>query len=217
MISEVLILGAVVLMLMGLKGIKGNDIGKKLSSLCIASLGAVALSFAQMNVYGFIGGCMQLLFRFTALIILVILLFHVCKKNKIWKVDDIKGVGRKMPYIFMMITIFSLMIIGIPSTGTFMGIFYSELGFLAGEFGIFSKIGIFGNIIGVLIPAILIFPIWKNAYFPGKDATVKEEIEKPSKGIVAASVILMILLIVFSVFQKPIVGLFGKLIGAIAG
>lgn len=215
--SIVLIIGATILVFMGITGVKAKEVGKRLSALCITTLGATSLSFAQMNVFGLLGGFMQILFRFIGLIFFVVLVFHICKKNQIWKMDDLKGVGRKMPYVFMMVTLLAVMIIGIPSTGAFMGILYSEMGFINGGFGAISIVGMIGNVAGVILPAILIFPIWKNALFPGKGTVVEKEILKPGKGVLAICAIITILLVVFSLMQKPLIKEIGNFIEIIVG
>lgn len=217
MISKILITIAVVLVLAGLLGIRTKTIGKKMLFVSISCVGMTVMSFAELNAYGLIGGAFQILFRFLSLLFLIVLFRNVCKRNQIVNVEDINGIGREMPYIFMAAVIYSMIIIGIPATGTFTGVLYSEIGLFAGGFGVFTYVGLIGNIVGIVVPAVLLLPILKRAYFPGTEAEKRETIVKPEKGMVICNLIMAFLLTVLCIYQKPVMTLAGALMEKIFG
>lgn len=217
MINKILITISVVLVFMGLLGIKTKTIGKKLLFLSISSVGMAALSLAELNAYGLIGGAFQIVFRFLSLLFLILLFRNVCKKNQIVNVEEVSGIGRQLPYLFMAAVIYSVIIIGIPATGTFTGILYSEIGLLAGGYGIFTYVGLLGNIIGIVVPAVLLFPILKKAYFPGTEAEKRDEIVKPKKEMMICNLIIAFLLTALCIYQKPVMMLAGTLMEEIFG
>lgn len=235
MISRILITVFVVVIMAGLLGVRAETVRKKMVFLCVSSVGITALSFVEVNSYGLIGGCFQLFFRFISLICLLALLCNICKKNKIDRIKDFGGAGRNMPYIFAAATILGMIGIGIPATGTFTGILYSEIGLLAGGYGVFTYIGLVGNAAGIIIPAMILLPLLKQAYFPGlenepepvqpeiteenSDLTIVMQRDwiKPGKGLTVLCIIVSVLLTVLCIYQKPVMIIAANLMETIFG
>lgn len=217
MISKILITVSAILVLAGLFGIRSKTLGGKLFFLCISSIGMTVLSFVQLNAYGLLGGIFQMLFRLISLLFLVLLFCSICKRNGIIYTEDISGIGRKMPYIYLTALIYSLIIIGIPATGTFTGILYSEIGLLAGSFGVFTYVGMIGNIAGIAVSAALLFPVLKKAYFPEAERERKESVIMPQKGMMFMHFLMAFLLAALSVYQKPVMTAAGILMEKIFG
>lgn len=207
MISKVLIVISAVLILAGFIGVKMKTVQKKLLFAGISSIGMIMMSFAQKNAFGVLGGSYQVLFRIVSLIILSVLLLVIAQKNAIDKVEDLRGIGRRMPYIYAMVVVFAMMVIGIPATGTFLGIYYSEIGLfamIAEGVGIFSYLGALANVIGIGVLAALLFPILRQAYFPGTETECVKNAVKPEKGLVIISVVVLVFLIAASIYPNPI-------------
>ena len=130
-----------------------------------------------------------------------------------------------MPYTYAILVLLAVMCIGVPVTGTFTGIIYSEIGLLAGGFGVFTYIGLIGNVVGVVVPVMLLFPLLRRMYFPCKEQETEDntgevleedvpeedvtedgviDIQSPGKGVIAVSGIVAVLLVVCSLWQQPI-------------
>lgn len=204
MISKILITISAIFVLAGLFGIRSKTLGGKMFFLCISSIGMTILSFVELNAYGLIGGIFQMLFRLISLLFLVLLFRNVCKKNGIIYTEDISGIGRKMPYMFLMAAVYSMIVIGMPATGTFTGILYSEIGLLAGGFGAVTYVGMIGNIAGIAVPAVLLFPVLKKAYFPEEERERRESVIMPGKGMMIIHFLMAFLLVLLSIYQKPV-------------
>lgn len=220
MLSEILIAVGAVLIVSGFLGLKMKTVGKRLIFLCIAGVGMILLSVAELNTYGLVGGCFQAVYRIIALIPGVLLFHNICKKNEIKDLNGLDGIGNHMPYVYAILVFLSVMWIGIPVTGTFTGIIYSEIGLLAGSFGVFTYVGLIGNVLGVVVPVMLLFPVLRRMYFPCKDdeaqdsaeevseeetaAATVSDIQSPGKGVVVVSCVLAVLLLVCSLYQQPI-------------
>lgn len=211
MISKILITISVVFILAGLFGIKSKRLRGKMFFLCISSVGMAALSLVELNAYGLVGGAFQVFFRLMSLLFLVILFRDICKRNLIREAEEINGIGREMPYAFLVAVVYSIIVIGVPATGTFTGILYSEIGLLAGGFGIFTYVGMIGNIAGIAVAASLLFPILKKAYFPGEEAEKRESVMKPGKGMMIVHFVIAFLLTALSIYQKPVMTAAGML------
>ena len=229
MLCEILIAVGAVLIVAGFLGLKMKTVGKRLIFLCIAGAGMILLSVAEMNTYGLVGGSFQAVYRIVALIPCLMLFHSICKKNEIKDLNGLDGIGTHMPYTYAILVLLAVMCIGVPVTGTFTGIIYSEIGLLAGGFGVFTYIGLIGNVVGVVVPVMLLFPLLRRMYFPCKEQEAEDntvevmeedmpeevseedvtedaviDIQSPGKGMIAVSGILAVLLVVGSLWQQPI-------------
>ena len=220
MLSEILIAVGAVLIVAGFLGLKMKTVGKRLIFLCIAGAGMILLSVAEMNTYGLVGGSFQAVYRIAAIIPCLMLFHSICKKNEIKDLSGLDGIGTHMPYTYAILVLLAVMWIGVPVTGTFTGIIYSEIGLLAGGFGVFTYIGLIGNIVGVVVPVVLLFPLLRRMYFPCKEQEAEDNTEEvseedvtedavndiqcPGIGVIAVSGILAVLLVVCSLWQQPI-------------
>lgn len=176
MLSKILIMVAALLILAGLIGLKMKVVGKRLLFVCITAVGMVMLSVAEMNTYGLVGGCFQAIYRILAIIPGILLFHSICKRNGITEIEGLNGVGRKMPHTYALLVFLCMVMIGIPITGTFTGIIYSEIGLLAGGYGVFTYVGLVGNILGIVVPVMLLFPMLRRMYFPEKDKTTDQSL-----------------------------------------
>ena len=220
MLSEILIAVGAVFIVAGFLGLKMKTVGKRLIFLCIAGAGMILLSVAEMNTYGLVGGSFQAVYRIVAVIPCLMLFHSICKKNEIKDLNGLDGIGTHMPYTYAVLVLLAVMCIGVPVTGTFTGIIYSEIGLLAGGFGVFTYIGLIGNVVGVVVPVMLLFPLLRRMYFPCKEQETEDntgevleedvteddvtDIQNPGKGVIAVSGILAVLLVVCSLWQQPI-------------
>ena len=210
MLSKILITVAALLILAGLIGLKMKMVGKRLLFVCIAAVGMVILSVAEMNTYGLVGGCFQAIYRILAIIPGPLLFHSICKRNGITDIAGLNGVGRKMPYIYVLLVFLCMVTIGIPITGTFTGIIYSEIGLLAGGYGVFTYVGLIGNILGIVVPVMLLFPMLRRMYFPEKEKNpdvaegVATVAPSPAKSLLVIGWLLAAVLLVFSLYQQPV-------------
>lgn len=215
MLSKILISVAALLILAGLLGLKMKTVGKRLLFVCIAAVGTVMLSVAEMNTYGLVGGCFQGIYRILAIVPGILLFHSICKRNQVTDLEGLNGIGRRMPYTYALLVFLCMVMTGIPVTGTFTGMIYSEIGLLAGGYGIFTYVGLVGNVLGIVVPVMLLFPMLRRMYFPEKekdsdaDTIVRTEeavvtAPSPAKSLLTISWLLAAVLFVFSLYQQPV-------------
>lgn len=231
MLSKIGIIVAVLLTLAGLLGLRMKAVRKRLLFVWFPVIGMILLSAAEMNTYGLVGGCFQAIFRLPAAILCLLLLQNICVRNQVTDMEQLDGLGTRMPYTYVLLVVLSMILTGIPLTGTFTGIIYSEIGLLAGGYGVCTYIGLLGNIMGIIIFALLLFPILRRMYFPCENAekeavqesvavsekeavqesvavpereVVQESVAAPEKKILGASWVIAVLWMVFSLYQQPV-------------
>lgn len=236
MLSKILIIVLTLITIVAMLALKTNKVKGKMIWLAVSAIATTALSFLEMNAYGIMGGVFQVVYRVLPLLFFVILISKVCKTYGIKEVSQFDGIGRDMPYLYAIMVAFSLLIIGIPATGTFTGTLYSEIGMMAGGYGVVAYVGMLGNAMGMIVPACILFPILKRAYFLEKqekeierfveegtkeETEENEEAEEPkvklSSSVVTAFGIVTAIFVGLCIYQKLILWLADKLLGNIFG
>ncbi len=91
------------------------------------------------------------------------------------KVDDLKGIGKKMPVMLWCYTIVSLGLIGIPPMGGFVSKWYLCVGSLNSGIKVFGVLGPVILLISALLTAGYLLPISINGFLPGKDFVPEDE------------------------------------------
>lgn len=232
MISKVLIVISTLVILVGLFGIRSNRLQKRMLFLCISQAGSILLAFVGLNAYGLLGGIFQILFRLLSLILLFVF-FGIYKRGQILSLSDIRGMGRQTPYLFAAAVVMAMIVIGIPATGTFTGILYSEIGLLSGGYGVFTYIGLAANMAGIIVAAMLLVPVFRRAYFPGVEkggptAVKEEDVPEPADEgnqageqlpaggrVTICYLVAAFLLVVFCIYQQPVMTLATELLGKV--
>ena len=95
------------------------------------------------------------------------------------RVDELGGLGRKMPVIMWCYTISAISLIGIPPTGGFVSKWYIAAAALESDLGVFSWLVPVVLLISALLTAGYLLPISIAAFFPGKDAEPQQREESP--------------------------------------
>lgn len=86
------------------------------------------------------------------------------------RVEQLIGMGKKMPVVMWCYTIFSLGLIGIPPTAGFISKWYLAQGSLQSDTGAFSWLGPVVLLISALLTAGYLLPITMKGFFPGEEA-----------------------------------------------
>lgn len=114
------------------------------------------------------------------------------------RVDELRGIGKKMPVTLFCFTILSLSMIGIPPFAGFVSKWYLGMGSMEAAMPVFSVLGPAILLISALLTAGYLLPISINGFLPGADfdtASVKKD-EAP--GFMRGAVIVLTLLVVLT-------------------
>ncbi len=101
------------------------------------------------------------------------------------RVDELKGIGKKMPLTMWCYTIVSLGLIGIPPTGGFVSKWYLATGSLASHIPVFRWLGPVILLVSALLTAGYLLPLTIRGFFPGADYYTAKD-EAPESGISSA-------------------------------
>lgn len=102
------------------------------------------------------------------------------------RVEQLAGMGKRMPVLMWCYTFFALTLIGIPPTGGFISKWYLAEGALESGIGVFSWLGPVVLLVSALLTAGYLLPITMKGFFPGVSSGGKAEENMPSAADVSS-------------------------------
>lgn len=96
------------------------------------------------------------------------------------RVEQLAGMGKRMPVLMWCYTFFALSLIGIPPTGGFISKWYLAEGALESGIGVYSWLGPVVLLVSALLTAGYLLPITMKGFFPGAPSGGKAEGNMPS-------------------------------------
>lgn len=223
MVTNVLVGVSLLVTLLGVVGIREKTVKKRMLALGVTTVGSLGVAFAQMGEYGLISGFQQLPFRLLGLMLFLLLMNSVCKKNEIGVLEELNGVRRFMPYTYALLVLLAMFLVGVPGTGTFTGMMYAQMGYMYAKTGVLSYVGMVGNLASLIVTAMIIFPILREAFLYEKKEIVngksvstepaeKKQFASPGKALKVVTALLVVAMLVFSVWQDATTTAVTKLI-----
>ena len=85
------------------------------------------------------------------------------------RVDQLRGIGKRMPVTMWCFTLAALSLIGIPPMAGFVSKWYLVSAELEAPVGLFSAAGMAVLVVSALLTAGYLLPIVTDGFFPGKD------------------------------------------------
>ncbi|MDD2777696.1 MAG: monovalent cation/H+ antiporter subunit D family protein [Methanocellales archaeon] len=155
--------------------ISQTDIKRMLAYSSVAHIGFIILGIGLATGYGTTGGILHIFNHAMAKGCLFLCAGAIIYKTGIRNIDDLAGLGNKMPFTMAAFTIASLSMIGIPPTAGFVSKFYLGLGAL--ETGTWSGWVFIGTIlVGSLLTAVFYMKVINNIYF--KEPLLREDVQR---------------------------------------
>ena len=132
--------------------------------------------------------------------------------TKAVKVEDMRGIGLKMPFVMLCYTIVALGLIGIPPTGGFVSKWYLATGALSADIPVFSYLGPVILLISALLTAGYLLKLTIIGFFPGEEYRLShagEDIKGYRPGLLMALPIatLTLLSVVTGLYPEPVIEL----------
>lgn len=169
-------------------------IKKRLAYSTVSQVSYVLFGLMLMNAQGFEGAILQAVFHMLAKNALFMWAGAVIHETGCTRVDELRGLGRKMPAAMWGFTIAALSLIGIPPTGGFVSKWYLAAGALGYESYAMGVSGVCVLIISALLTAGYLLPIMAAAFFPGREAYFTPvEKKEPARTMLIPILVLAIL------------------------
>ena len=125
-----------------------------------------------------------------------------CGKSR---VEDLEGIGKRMPGTLWCYTFASLALIGIPPASGFISKWYLAQGALKAGVGIFGWLGPVVLLISALLTAGYLLPVTMKGFFPGHGEAVSAEKQEAKPGMLFPLAVLAAAAVLLGVFPNPLI------------
>lgn len=210
--SVLLVLATVTIFSGSMLAYKEKLLKKRLAYSSVSQLSYVIFGIALMTPLGLEGALLQVVFHACAKVGLFLCagaFIHHCKVNY---VDELRGIGRRMPIVLAAFTCFSLSLIGIPPFGGFISKWMLANAALS-QGSVLAQVGVVVLMVSALLTAGYLLPIVARGYFPGEDFKAK----KTDCGAAMAVPLLVLAVVaaVLGLFPAGIVSFFRSIAAAL--
>ena len=192
---------------------KEKVLKKRMAYSTISNVSYVLLGVLTLSSIGFVGALLQVTFHALAKDILFLSAGSIILKTGCTRVDQLKGIGRRMPVTLWCLTIAAISLIGIPPFGGFVSKWYLCLG----GFELSTGMGIAAMtvlMISALLTAFYLLSITADAFFPGRDFEAGEKCEV-SRRMLIPSVTFAALLLIIGLAPNWLIQIFSAISGTI--
>ena len=161
--GKTLLVIAVITMFFGsFMAIVQTDIKRLLAYSSISQMGYIILGVSLLSPMGLIGAVIHIFHHAFMKGTLFLVAGAFIHQTGLRKVDDLRGIGRRMPLTMVCFTMAALSMIGIPPFVGFISKWYLAIGALQSE-----RLGIIGSGGGIMITGFLLLSSLLNALYYG--------------------------------------------------
>ena len=186
---------------------------KRLAYSTVSQVSYILFGMALLHPQALTGSLLHILFHAIIKSALFMSAGAVIYKCGVERVDEMRGIGKKMPKIMWCYTLCSLALIGIPPASGFISKWYLATGSLATELPVISWLGPVILLISALLTAGYLLPIAIDGFFPGPEFDYANlEKKDPTKQMLVPIMILAALAVLLGVFPNSFVDYMGELV-----
>ena len=188
---------------------------KRLAYSTVSQLSYILFGLSVLTLAGMSGALLHTVFHAfikTALFLTAGIFIFCCGKTR---VEELKGIGKKMPKTLWCYTFASLALVGIPPASGFISKWYLAQGALEGDVGVFRWLGPVVLLISALLTAGYLLPITINGFLPGKDAEAESKAAQAPKTMLIPLAILAALALLLGVFPNLLINFANDITAAV--
>lgn len=142
---------------------------KRLAYSTVSQVAYVLFGLTLLTPDGFRGALLQIVFHALAKDTLFLAAGAVILSTNFTRVDQLRGIGKRMPVTMWCFTLASLSLIGIPPMSGFVSKWYLASAALSGGSAWVGLSGVAVLILSALLTAGYLLPIVSGGFFPGED------------------------------------------------
>lgn len=139
----------------------------RLAYSTVSQVSYVLFGLLLFHPYGFVGALLQVLFHALAKTLLFLCAGTMIHETGLKKVEDFQGIGRQLPMTFLLFTLASLSLVGLPFTGGFVSKWYLSIG-ATSESGL-GFLGMLTIMTSALLTAGYLLPICVQGFYSEKN------------------------------------------------
>ena len=192
--------------------VKEHHIKRRLAYSTVSNLSYILFGVTLMTPAGLVGGLTHMIFHAIMKIALFFCIGAIMYKTHKAYLHEIEGFGTKMVNVFIVFTIASAGLVGIPPLTGFISKW--NLASAAVETGgIIPYIGVIVLIVSAVLTAIYLFTIVVKAYFPAhgfKHSSIKG-VKDPNWYMLMPLWVFAAAIIIFGIHSQPLIDYFSKI------
>ncbi|WP_243208480.1 complex I subunit 5 family protein [Oscillibacter hominis] len=154
---------------------KEKVLKKRLAYSTVSQISYALFGIFLLTEQGMEGALLQIVFHAIAKDALFLAAGAILYMTSATRVDQLEGIGKKMPATMWCFTIASLSLIGIPPMSGFVSKWYLALGAMDSNFRGIALVGIVVLLVSALLTAGYLLPIITRGFFPGKEVIVEHK------------------------------------------
>ena len=192
---------------------KEKQFKKRLAYSTVSQVSYVLFGLSTMTRAGFIGACLHIVFHSLIKNTLFMSAGAVIHKTELTQIDDLKGIGKRMPLTMTLFTVVSLGLIGIPPTGGFV----SKWNLAQGALGMSVAANWIGPaclLLSAILTAAYLLSVSIRAFYTGEEEISQPKCEVSWKMLVPMG-LFALLSVVLGMIPSSLISFFGNIAAAI--
>jgi multicomponent Na+:H+ antiporter subunit D len=186
---------------------------KRLAYSTVSQVSYVLFGILLLKPGGLRGALLQVVFHAIAKDTLFLSAGAVIMSTNCTRVDQLRGIGKRMPATMLCFLLASLSLIGIPPMGGFVSKWYLASAALSSGTPWVAAAGVIVLIVSALLTAGYLLPIVTNGFFPGSDYIAERREVGPQMTVPMMAFSLLALLT--GLFPQPLIAFFDGIITAV--
>ena len=196
------------------KALKETHLKRRLAYSTISNLSYILFGVTLMTPLGLVGAVTHLVFHALMKISSFFCAGAIMHQTEKHYIHELNGLGRKMPVTFVIFTVSSLALMGVPGLAGFISKW--NLATAAADSGnTLAYVGIGALLVSALLTAIYMMSIVMRAFEPGPDfddSKIKDYSD-PNALMLLPLIIFTICIVVFGLYSQPFVDFFKQIAG----
>ena len=183
-----------------------SGLSERLAYSTVGQVGCIVFGVASMCPDGMTGAIVLMIAHTMAFLVLFFTTGAIYFHTGYTQVDQLRGIGKKIPHMMFCFALASCVLMGIPPTLGFVGDWYATQGALATISGSVAAAGSAVFLIGELFAAGYLLPIVLHGFFPGEEYSLKhEKVKVPSLYTRIPAYLLTVVVYALGFFPVPLI------------
>ena len=184
---------------------------KRLAYSSVSQVSYVLFGLSVLHPVGVLGALLHVVFHSLIKNTLFLTAGSIIEQTGCKRVDELTGIGKKMPGTIWCFTLAGLALVGVPPLSGFVSKWYLASGALSADIGFLGWLGPVVLLISALLTAGYLFPVTMKGFLPGHQEVLYERCEAP-KIMLIPMALLTAAAVLFGVFAHPLTEALEKLI-----
>jgi len=209
-----LILTLITIFMGSMMAFREDGFKRRLAYSSVSQLSYVFLGIGLLNPIALTGSLMHVIYHSVSKNTLFLSAGSVIHNTGKTQVDDLRGMGQRLPITMWCFTIASVTLVGIPPMSAFYSKWYLAEGALSSDLNGFSWVAPVVLLLSALLTAGYLLTVAVRAFFPGKDFAVQKR-EKEDWRMVVPMLILTAAAAVLGVWSGPVARVIATIVEAV--